>query len=561
MALRQFLKHLNRRDTRLFPYFQKLLVLLILISSIFFSTQAFAENFYKDTQEAIQQGTNQEAWLSNGFGVTLVSGVDSILGPIPDEVIDGQALLWMPNGLAGTTTNAIATLYNPPASGIEYLAQAKDSFLGKPAYAQGIGFKGLEPLIPIWRSFRNFVYIFASIIFVIVGLLIVLRVKISPQAVISIQNAVPQLITTLLLVTFSYAIAGLLIDLSYLFQALAVSLIYPESLSNSNFNLNGVFEFFATKIPLLNVNPSLGTFTNPNAAVFLGVLTIPTLVSIGLATFIGSFIMTLLTLPAQIMAPATSFVAPVAGASIGFVLGLLILSIALLIWVIKFLFGLFKTYAMIIFKIVLAPLEIGMGAFPGSKIGFNTWIMDLIANLLVFPISFLFIILSNKIVLTILLQGSATEIGEILQNLVTRDWNDIGIWAPEIFTQGSVQGVGMAAVGAISLSTLFLLSKLPDMIPQFIFSIKPSPWGQAIGQTGSSVANAPFGAIGFAASAGKNVAEISSWFNRERKQREIIQDSSVTERQARTNIQTSQRQRQQYNQNRQQGNTGGSPTI
>ena len=38
------------------------------------------------------------------------------------------------------------------------------------------------------------------------------------------------------------------------------------------------------------------------------------------------------------------------------------------------------------------------------------------------------------------------------------------------------------AVGAIGLSTLMLLSKLPDMIPQYVFMLKPSPWGQAIGE-------------------------------------------------------------------------------
>ena len=36
-----------------------------------------------------------------------------------------------------------------------------------------------------------------------------------------------------------------------------------------------------------------------------------------------------------------------------------------------------------------------------------------------------------------------------------------------------------AAIGVAGLS---LLSKLPKMVPQYIFMIKPSPWGQAIGE-------------------------------------------------------------------------------
>jgi hypothetical protein len=58
---------------------------------------------------------------------------------------------------------------------------------------------------------------------------------------------------------------------------------------------------------------------------------------------------------------------------------------------------------------------------------------------------------------------------------------DVSLWAPSMLG-GSGGSAIVVAVGAICLSTLLLLSKLPDMIPQFIFMIKPSPWGQAIGQ-------------------------------------------------------------------------------
>jgi len=486
MSFTKFLHHLNRRDTRLFPYFKNLFLLLVLFFTAFFAGQTLAQNIYQDTNDAIKQGTNQEAWLNNGLNTNLVALLNGLVGEIPENVVNGTSFFWIPGGLAGTTNNAIASLYQPPASGIQYIAQVKDNFLGKPAYAQGVGFKGLEPLIPIWRNFRNFTYILASIAFILIGLLIVLRVKISPQAVISIQNAVPQLVTTLLLITFSYAIAGLLIDLSYVFQAIAVGLIYPEVFTNAGTFLNEVFEFFATKLFFLNtINPSLGTFTNPNMSVLLGVLTIPILVTIGLATFLGTIIGLVGALPALLFNPAAIPAAGLATGGVAFVLSSLIITIAMLIWIIKFLFGIFKAYAMIIFKIVIAPLEIAIGAFPGSKIGFSTWAMDLIANILVFPISFLFILLSNKIVISVLFTGNTMEILELFLNIIKGNptTNDFGLWAPQILGGGGIAGAGLIAVGAISISTLFLLSKLPEMIPQFIFMLKPSPWGTAIGQT------------------------------------------------------------------------------
>jgi hypothetical protein len=491
MSFTNFLHHLNRRNTPLFPYFKNIFLVLALLSVSFFAGKTLAQNIYQDTNDAINQGTNQEAWLNNGLNTNLVSLLNGLVGEIPKEVVNGTSFFWIPGGLAGTTNNAIASLYQPPASGIQYLAQVKDNFLGKPVYAQGVGFKGLEPLIPIWRNFRNFTYILASIGFIILGLLIVLRVKISPQAVISIQNAVPQLITTLLLITFSYAIAGLLIDLSYVFQAIAVGLIYPEVFTNAGTIINAIFEFFATKIPTLNtINPSLGTFTNPNMSVLIGVLTIPVLVTIGLATFLGTIIGLIGALPALLFNPAAIPAAGLAVGGISFVLASIIITIAMLVWIIKFLFGIFKAYAMIIFKIVIAPLEIGLGGFPGSKVGFSTWVMDLIANILIFPISFLFIILSNKIVISVLFTGNTMEILELFLNVIKGNptTNDFGLWAPQILGGGGIAGSGLIAVGAISISTLFLLSKLPDMIPQFIFMLKPSPWGQAIGQ---SMSNTP----------------------------------------------------------------------
>lgn len=495
MGIKNLLNHLNRRDTRLFPYFTKLTLVLVLISSVFFVGRVLAQSIYKDTNDAIKEGTNQEAWLNNGFNTNLVSVSNALVGEIPEEVLSGTGAIWIPGGLAGTTSNTIASLYNPPASGIEYLAQAKDSFLGKPAYAQGIGFKGLEPLLPIWRSFRNFTYILSSVLFIILGLLIVLRVKISQQAVISIQNAVPQIISTLLLITFSYAIVGLLIDLSYLFQAIAVGLIYPEVFNSFSTQIGqGLYEFFATKIPGF-IAPNLETYTNPNIMVLVNSLVIPWFVSIGLVTLISSMIGSLVSLPALLL-PGGAI--GVVGGTIGFgavgsIIATIVLSLIMIVWLIKFLFGIFKAYATLIFKIVIAPLEIAMGSFPGSKVGFSSWIMDIIANLLVFPISFLFIILSNKIVLSILITGGIGEIPELIINIVKGNpiSNDVGLWAPQILGGGSLAGSGLIAVGAISLSTLFLLSKLPEMIPQFIFMIKPSPWGQAIGQvTGQEAAKA-----------------------------------------------------------------------
>ena len=62
------------------------------------------------------------------------------------------------------------------------------------------------------KAFRNFAYVLITLLFIIMGLMIMFRVKIDPRTVVSFQSALPKIIMALILVTFSYAIVGLLID-------------------------------------------------------------------------------------------------------------------------------------------------------------------------------------------------------------------------------------------------------------------------------------------------------------------------------------------------------------
>ena len=143
--------------------------------------------------------------------------------------------------------------------------------------------------------------------------------------------------------------------------------------------------------------------------------------------------------------------------------------IMLFIWMVKFFFGLLKCYIVIILKIILAPLEIGMGAFPNSKLGFSSWLTDLVANLAVFPLSLIFLVMANMII---------EAAGK-------------GLWQPNMIGGSLLGSAANAATSlsggilpaAIGIATIMILSKLPKLIPEFIFAIKPSPWGKALGES------------------------------------------------------------------------------
>ena len=81
----------------------------------------------------------------------------------------------------------------------------------QPVYAQGIGFSALTPTLQVWKAFRNLSYFLFIIIFIVVGFMIMFRAQINPQTVVTVQAALPKIVVTLIMITFSYAIAVLLL--------------------------------------------------------------------------------------------------------------------------------------------------------------------------------------------------------------------------------------------------------------------------------------------------------------------------------------------------------------
>jgi len=489
MSIKNFIARLNRKDQVIFhrPKFTKYIVIALTVFTLFNITRSiFAQTQPRSALLEYKTATLNTASpnrtlfndgsLQSDILVSLADLIWNIKGQADDLLNgnfvneEGQTLNWTPGGAIGGTTQIIGYLYQKPASGVEYIASSFDNFLGKPAYAQGAGFTGLQPLLPVWRGFRNIVYLLSSVLFIVLGLLIVLRIKISPQAVITIQSAIPQIITTLILVTFSYAIAGLLIDLSYIVQGIAIStmfsalgvgtgssIITPTATQYVGAALSSLFGGNYTAYNLTDLvqnNGFLQTFD-------LTARLIPTTFIALLSFIIGGI--------AGGILGAANPAAIIGGGGIVVALFLLIFGIIVLIKLISFLFSLISVYLNVLIKVILAPIEIGMGAFPGSKTGFSNWIWDLIANLAVFPFTIVFLVLANVIMERI-------QAG--------------GIWTP------SIMGVAGAAFGGRLIAALFgigafiLLSKLPEMIPQVIFALKPSPWGQAIGKS-TMVENMP----------------------------------------------------------------------
>ena len=80
----------------------------------------------------------------------------------------------------GSANRMIASIYqNKPVDLSLWIKDAGQTlgFVPKQAHAQGVGFKGLAAVLPIWKAFRNISYLFLAIVMVAIGFMVMFRKK------------------------------------------------------------------------------------------------------------------------------------------------------------------------------------------------------------------------------------------------------------------------------------------------------------------------------------------------------------------------------------------------
>jgi hypothetical protein len=201
-------------------------LLVLFLAILPFSTYAqtsFPANVNPDVPQNTHMWTQTVMIETTSALSCLMTGIDIIERGTKCLGIDPQTkkigYVDYNGGAIGQMTSLIAVLYTPPLHTGDYFRHMAGNFgIVKPAYAQqtGIGFQGLSPLLPLWTAFRNIVYLILVVIFVLIGIAIMLRVKVDPRTVMSIENQLPKIIIGILLVTFSFPIAGFFIDIMYI---------------------------------------------------------------------------------------------------------------------------------------------------------------------------------------------------------------------------------------------------------------------------------------------------------------------------------------------------------
>ncbi len=313
-------------------------------------------------------------------------------------------------GVIGAMGNLITATFQIPIHSTDFFAYTSNNFgLVKSAHAQavvgqGIGFEGLKMVLPLFLIFRNMAYLLMVIIFVIIGVAIMLRVKIDPRTVMTIQNQIPKLVIGLIMITFSYAIAGLLIDFMWVSIYFVITMIAPAALVNDP--TSGLFGWMSLSAPGF-ANDLFGG----QAGGILGL-------SFAGASSVGSLIHDLIfsdniqqalvaskpqscgfiicipdigkIIGDAIMGAIGSLFGLIAG-----IIAFLVFAVAILVALFKLWFALLKCFINVLLAVILGPLWILAGLIPGAgaNVGWSGWIKNLAGNLAPFPaVIFLFMV-------------------------------------------------------------------------------------------------------------------------------------------------------------------------
>lgn len=303
----------------------------------------------------------QVAWIMYSFADIILGTVSTCISAGNDNPVTCLTTLSQTGQLpGGSPVLAFASfsdkmLSTKPVSGVAWTTNLASKLSIIPvanAQTPGAGFRALTLADPVWRASRDFSYALMTLAIIILAFMIMFRVKLSPQVTISIQSALPKVAIGLVLITFSYAIAGFIVDLAYIAQGLFALMFTTGHLSSATaLDLFKQMQDGTSSILDLGIAYILVGFSGP---LYAAVITGGAGIGAGIEIGFGGFIVGL------------------------FILIVFIVAALWLFWV------LLKAYVTTILLVIIAPFYILAGVV-SPAIGFTGWLKQFIANVAVFP--------------------------------------------------------------------------------------------------------------------------------------------------------------------------------
>ena len=322
-------------------------------------------------------GSGLSVWESCGFTPAIFqSGAIAILGNYTQYTSPGATSdnfqYTGGYGALGDASSVMADLYaNPPVSGVSYFAylyqkasSSNATYASTTAGSSGpvYGFSFLSPIYPIWAIARNIAFLLLILVILFTGIMIIIGGKIGGQVPITFLSALPNIVAAVVLITFSYAIGGFMVDLM---NILLGFVFFAFSALDGTAGIKGFFNAFSVQNYVFSI---YGNVTGSVTKTLNGVSS--TLGNIQQ----NSVLMTIIADLANFTNHNTAISAIVT----------FIISVILLFTVFKIIVQLLKGYLILLFLPVLSPFMFLAGAIPGQSKFIGNFFKGMLKGVLIF---------------------------------------------------------------------------------------------------------------------------------------------------------------------------------
>lgn len=273
---------------------------------------------------------------------------------------DTSIPLQMRLGLTGIVDQAVYGMFNNPPA-VDVIAHLTQEWVPGYSSADSVYADGYTDLQNthvdrIWSSVRDIAYIGYVLIMIVIGFMIMFRHKIGGQAMVTVGNSIPKLIISLVLVTFSFAIMGLIIDMGGFILSLVKVILYGNG--GGGVAIDNPIKLFGSVLS--------GDVAKNMAKETIGTLGIGGLVGFLVTGGVGGII---------------------AGGITSALIAIVVLGIVL-VGAIKLWFTLVKSYLTLIVNVIVSPLAIMASAIPGNESSGINIFKSALRNVLVFPVAY-----------------------------------------------------------------------------------------------------------------------------------------------------------------------------
>jgi|GEM_PF-4615908 len=359
-----------------------------------FSTEAL-NSFSK---MLVGDGTRSESCSSLGNFMYKSPNIEAVVG---DEVSNINSSDYVYGGATGSLSYVSSLLYdNQPVTSPAYArVVAQNIGIAKPAEASVSMSKAFSPVIIIWQNARNLSYIFMTVILLILGVMIMVRVRSGGKEPVNALMSLSGVAVALLLITFSYPIASLICDI-----CINVGNGLVASVLNKYINAQDILTGLETPGSGYNIISMLGDIQNIGIGSSAETLIASVLrefnVPLGQITKMfqsvngDAFLSTVGTIGAAASQLIFGILYSLMDNVVGNPLIMAIISFVIFTTMARMVFGLLAAYFSLALKVAFSPIAFIGVAFPGGLGSIGGWIKSIAADALVFPTMFAMILLS-----------------------------------------------------------------------------------------------------------------------------------------------------------------------